>query len=150
MSLFPVQSFLLLSILIGGGIVTARPSAIAQAMEPDNAIKQPMTLRADIQQANSITGVVTALGNVQIDYPARQIQATSAQAQYFSRERRIVLTGNVYVLQQGNSLRADNVTYLIDENRFVALPMEDRQVESIILIPETPEDDSTTGSKAFP
>jgi lipopolysaccharide export system protein LptA len=95
-----------------------------------------LTLRSDVQEANSKTGVITARGNVQINYPARQIQATSAQAQYFSRERRIVLSGNVYVLQQGNSLRGETVTYLIDEGKFLALPDAPKQVESIYLVPE--------------
>lgn len=98
--------------------------------------RRALTLRADIQQANARTGVVTARGNVQLSYPARQIQATATQAQYFSRERRIVLSGNVYVLQEGNSLRADTITYLIDEGRFVAMPNNDQQVEAIILIPD--------------
>ena len=99
--------------------------------------RRALTLRADVQQANARTGVITARGNVQLNYPARQIQATAAQAQYFSREHRIVLSGNVYVLQEGNSLRAETVTYLIDEGRFVALPLAKQQVESIILVPDT-------------
>jgi lipopolysaccharide export system protein LptA len=115
----------LMSVLVSG-----RNAATAQTDQQARSL----TLRADIQEANAKTGVVTARGNVQILYPARQIQATSAQAQYFSRERRIVLTGNVYVLQQGNSLRGENVTYLIDEGRFVALPIAPRQVESIYLV----------------
>ena len=97
-----------------------------------------ITLRADIQEANARTGVLTARGNVQILYPARNIQATAAQAQYFSRERRIVLSGNVYVLQEGNSLRGETVTYLIDEGRFVALPQaQGQQVEAIYIVPES-------------
>ena len=96
--------------------------------------RQSLTLRADVQQANAKTGVVTARGNVQLSYPARRIQATAFQAQYFSRERRIVLSGNVYVLQDGNSLQAETITYLIDEGRFVALPQDQQQVETIILI----------------
>lgn len=94
----------------------------------------PLTVRSDIQEANSETGVITARGNVQVYYPARQIQATSAQAQYFSRERRLVLTGNVYVLQEGNSMRAETMTYLIDEGRFIATPEPTEQVESIYLV----------------
>jgi lipopolysaccharide export system protein LptA len=95
-----------------------------------------LTLRADVQEANAQTGIVTARGNVQINYPARQIQATAAQAQYFSRERRIVLSGNVYVLQKGNSIRAETVTYLIDEGRFTAIPKAEAQVESTYIVPE--------------
>jgi lipopolysaccharide export system protein LptA len=109
-----------------------------------------LTLRADIQEANSKTGVVTARGNVQINYPARQIQATSAQAQYFSRERRIVLSGNVYVLQQGNSLRGETITYLIDEGRFVALPQSKQQVESTYIITEPSPSPTTEAAPASP
>ncbi|WP_421655103.1 LptA/OstA family protein [Leptothermofonsia sp. ETS-13] len=104
--------------------------------EAQTTQSRAMTLRSDVQEANAKTGVVTARGNVQINYPARQIQATAAQAQYFSRERRIVLSGNVYVLQEGNSMRGETITYLIDEGRFVALPQPPKQVESIYLVPE--------------
>jgi lipopolysaccharide export system protein LptA len=93
-----------------------------------------LTVRSDIQEANSETGVITARGNVYINYPARDIQATSAQAQYFSKERRLVLSGNVYVLQEGNSMRAETMTYLIDEGRFIATPETSQQVESIYLV----------------
>ncbi|MDJ0743979.1 MAG: LptA/OstA family protein [Xenococcaceae cyanobacterium MO_167.B27] len=95
-----------------------------------------ITIRSDLQEANSETGIITARGNVQINYPARQIQATAAQAQYYSRERRLVLTGNVYVIQEGNSMRAETMTYLVDERKFIATPKSDRQVESTYLITE--------------
>jgi len=109
------------------------PAAYSQ-----NSQNRAITLRADIQEANARTGVLTARGNVQVLYPARNIQATAAQAQYFSRERRIVLSGNVYVLQEGNSLRGETVTYLIDEGRFVALPQsQGEQVEAIYIVPES-------------
>lgn len=93
-----------------------------------------ITLQSDIQESNSETGIITARGNVKINYPARQIQATAAQAQYFSRERRLIMTGNVYVLQQGNSMRAETMTYLVDEGRFIATPQGDRQVESSYIV----------------
>lgn len=118
---------------IAVAIVPAPRTPTVEAQTPPG---QALTLRSDVQEANAKTGVVTARGNVQINYPARQIQATAAQALYFSRERRIELSGNVYVLQQGNSLRGERVVYLIDEGRFVALPREDKQVESIYLVPD--------------
>ncbi len=116
--------------------------ALALIYGPVNAQtppKNPLTVRSDVQEANSETGVVTARGNVQIYYPARKMQATSAQAQYFSRERRLVLTGNVYVLQDGNSMRAETMTYLIDEGRFIATPQQTQQVESIYLLEDEEE-----------
>lgn len=93
-----------------------------------------LTINSDVQEANSKTGVFTARGNVQIYYPARQIQATAAQAQYFTKERKIILSGDVYVLQQGNSIKGEQVTYLIDEGRFVATPQANKQVESIYIV----------------
>lgn len=125
------------SVLAWGAIAISfdRQNAQAQAPQASNTL----TVRSDIQEANSETGVITARGNVQINYPSRNLQATSAQAQYFRNERRLVLTGNVYVLQNGNSMRAESMTYLIDEGRFVATPKKDRQVESIYLVNESPQ-----------
>jgi len=110
----------------------------------------PLTLRANSTEANARTGVVVAKGNVQINYPARQIQATSAQAIYYSNERRIVLSGDVYVLQQGNSLRGETITYLVDEGRFVALPQPNKQVEAIYLIEAPPAPTTPTPANPAP
>lgn len=123
--------------LLGATILV---SLIFWALEPSSSLAQSspspgsITLKSDIQESNSETGIITARGNVKINYPARQIQATAAQAQYYSRERRLILTGNVYVIQEGNSMRAESMTYLIDEGRFIATPQSDRQVESTYII----------------
>lgn len=136
-------------LLLSGGLAT---SSKAQS---GGAIK----LRADVQEADANTGIITARGNVKIDYPEEAISATSAQAQYYSRERRIVLTGNVFVQQEANTLQAEVVTYLIDEGRFVATPDGDEQVESIYVLPEStdeptsapqPEESSSTPLPALP
>jgi lipopolysaccharide export system protein LptA len=125
--------------MLAVAVAVERPTGLPFLEQPAQAqdtASRAMTLRSDVQEANAKTGVVTARGNVQINYPARKIQATAAQAQYFSRERRIVLSGNVYVLQEGNSMRGETITYLLDEGRFVALPQPSKQVESIYLVPE--------------
>lgn len=123
--------------LIGASLVIGTLST-AFALVPAKAQTDgsgAITLRADVQEANSNTGIVTARGNVRIDYPSRQITATSAQAQYYSRERRIVLNGNVFIQQEGNTIQAETVTYLIDEGRFVATPDAEEQVESVYILP---------------
>lgn len=142
--------------LVSAIVATPWQSAKSQAPGDNRAL----SIRADVQEANAKTGVLTARGNVQVYYPARQIQATAAQGQYFSRERRIVLSGNVYVLQQGNSIRGETVTYLIDEGRFIVLPQANKQVESIYTVaspnsptqspsaPATPPLNSKPASKA--
>lgn len=134
LSRLSVKALALLMMLPAAGLFMLAGKTTAQNQPA--MLDRPLTLRSDIQEADAKTGVVTARGNVQIDYPARQIQATAAQAQYFSKERRIVLSGDVYVLQEGNSLRGETIVYLIDEGRFIALPKDNRQVESIYLVPE--------------
>jgi lipopolysaccharide export system protein LptA len=114
------------------------PTQVQTATAQASGDNRPLTIRSDVQEYNANTEVITARGNVQMLYPARQLQATAAQAQYFNRERRIDFSGNVYILQQGvNSMRAERVTYLIDEGRFVALPQANRQVESTYMVNDT-------------
>lgn len=100
------------------------------------ADSRPLTIRSDVQEYDAKTQVATARGRVQMDYPARGIKATAAQAQLFNRERRIVLSGRVFVYQQGgNSIQGERVVYLIDEGRFIAEPKDQNtQVESIYIV----------------
>ncbi|MEM1169463.1 MAG: LptA/OstA family protein [Cyanobacteria bacterium P01_H01_bin.35] len=133
---------LILPLAIVNSITYPTPAQINPSQPSRNRNSSgSLTVRSDIQEADARTGVVTARGNVQINYPARQIQATAAQAQYFSRERRIVLSGNVFILQEGNTIRGETVTYLIDEGRFIALPQLQGQVESIYVVPAGQEGD---------
>lgn len=120
---------------------TSSPSQTSsERTSPDRAV----TLLADVQEANAKTGILTATGNVQIFYPLKGITATAMQAQYFSRERRMVLTGNVLVTQMGgNSIRGERVTYLLDEERFIVAPKDNEQVRSVYVIPE---DETETAS----
>lgn len=126
------RSLKIFSTTIASVLIVVLTPLCLQAQSPTQ--QGEITLRSDIQESNSQTGIITAKGNVKIDYPARQIQATAAQAQYYSRERRLVLTGDVYVIQEGNSMRAETLTYLLDEERFIATPQSDRQVESTYII----------------
>ncbi|WP_299405791.1 LptA/OstA family protein [Acaryochloris sp. IP29b_bin.148] len=110
-------------ILLGLGAIFLNP------LQAQNQ-RQSLTLRADIQRANAKTGVITAAGNVQIIYPEHQLKATATKAQYFSRERRILLEGDVLVEHAGNNLEADKITYLIDEGRFEAQADDSKAVET--------------------
>ena len=97
-----------------------------------------ITIESDTQSADNITGVVTAVGNVRIVYPARGMVATSRQAQYFSRESMLVLSGDVDVVQDdGNSIRAERVTYNLDEERALANPIPGQQVQSTLLLKQS-------------
>ena len=90
-----------------------------------------ITIESDLQSADNGTGVITASGNVRLVHAGRGLVATSRQAQYFTEEDRIVLSGDVDVIQaDGNQLRADRFTYLLDEGRAIASPVPGQQVFS--------------------
>ena len=90
-----------------------------------------ITIESDLQSADNNTGVITASGNVRLVHAGRGLVATSRQAQYFTEEDRIVLSGDVDVIQaDGNQLRADRFTYLLDEGRAIASPVPGQQVFS--------------------
>lgn len=99
-----------------------------------------ITIESDTQSADNLTGVVTAIGNVRIVYPSRGMVATARQAQYFSKEGRLILSGDVDVTQKGgNALRAERVIYLLEEERAEADPAPGQQVFSqMVLRPKGP------------
>jgi lipopolysaccharide export system protein LptA len=99
-----------------------------------------VTIESDSQQADNQTGVVTATGNVRITYPDRGMVATSRQAQYFSKEGRLVLSGDVDVIDdQGQRIRAERLVYNLDQERIVAQPSPGKQVTSKLrlTVPQT-------------
>jgi len=95
-----------------------------------------LTIRADVQEVNALTGIITASGNVQIAYPAQNLVATAQRATYFSREQRVILEGGVNVTQNSNRLQAESITYLIPEGTIQAKPAIGQQVETIYVFPE--------------
>lgn len=129
--------FWTISVVLAIAPILAPSIAKSQTPSPSQDAGQSLTINSDIQEADSKSGIFTARGNVQIFYPARQIQATAAQAQYYQKERKIVLSGNVNVLQQGNSLKGESITYLIDPGRFIATPKANQQVRSTYVVNDT-------------
>ena len=73
-------------------------SAEVQAADPSS--DGLITIESDLQSADNVTGVVTASGNVRLVHADRGVVATSRQAQYFTKEARIVLSGDVDVVQE--------------------------------------------------
>lgn len=106
-----------------------------------------VTIESDLQKADNLTGVVTATGNVRILYPDRRVVATARQAQYFSKEGRVVLSGDVDIRQDnGNSIRAERIVYVVERERILADPAPGEQV--IIRYYLNPTDRAVLGSQA--
>lgn len=124
---------LLASIAISSPITLPIQPVPVQAQQPN---PQGLTIQADTQEANSKTQVVTARGNVRLNYPSRKVQARANLAQYFIKQKRILLTGNVSIDQDGNTLVGESVIYLIEEGKFIANPKVNQQVRSNYIVPE--------------
>jgi lipopolysaccharide export system protein LptA len=120
-------------ILFGSSIVVPIQPALVHAQQPN---AKGLSIQADTQEANSKTEVVTARGNVRLNYPSRQVRASANLAQYFIKQKRIVLSGNVTIVQEGNTIEGESVIYLIDEGKFVANPKVKQQVRSNYILPE--------------
>lgn len=107
------------------------PSSPPAASTVPAATNGLVTIESDMQQGDNQTGVVTATGNVRITYPDRGMVATSRQAQYFTKEGRLVLSGDVDVIDsQGQRIRAERLVYNLDQERLVAQPSPGQQVKS--------------------
>ena len=139
---------------------TAAPEAANQA-GPTAAPAQPapharvstglVTIESDQQRADQLTGVITATGNVRIVYPDERVVATARQAQYFSKENRVVLSGDVDIVQEGgNLIRAERVVYLVDGERLIAIPPSGQQVFSRVRIPQKPATSAAAPAAATP
>ena len=146
------------SLALLAAVLGFTPSVFAQVSPTPAAPATParvstglVTIESDLQRADQLTGVVTATGNVRIVYPDERVVATARQAQYFSKENRVVLSGDVDIVQEGgNLIRAERVVYLVDGERLIAIPPEGQQVFSRLKIQQqqTPPVSATTPAAA--
>jgi lipopolysaccharide export system protein LptA len=115
--------------------IQQKPTPAKPATQTAQPNPQGLVIQADIQEANSKSEVVTARGNVRLNYPSRKVQASANLAQYYIKQKRIVLTGNVIINQNGNTLEGESVIYLIEEGKFIANPKTKQQVISNYVLP---------------
>lgn len=97
--------------------------------------ERALIIKADSQEANSNTGIITAKGNVSITYPVEDVTARSQKATYYVQEQRILLEGSVTITQRENKLQAEKVTYLLTDGTIQADPAGGQQVESVYILP---------------
>ncbi len=125
--------WLLLPLVAVGSTIALPPQTALVQAQPQG---QGLSIQADTQEANSKSEVVTARGNVRINYPSRRVQARANLANYYIKQKRIVLTGNVLIVQDGNTLEGESVIYLIEEGKFTANPKVKQQVRTNYILPD--------------
>ncbi len=89
--------------------------AIGAGANAQTSKEQSFTITADTQEEDNVTGDVIARGNVSIAYPSAQIQGTATEVRYIKAKRQVVLTGDVQLVQRGQSLQGEKVTCFIEE-----------------------------------
>ncbi len=137
---WPLVALIALTIAGASQAQTVAPPKPPEASVPAERVSTLttglVTIESDLQRADNKTGVITATGNVRIVYPDQRVVATARQAQYFSQEGRVILSGDVDIVQtDGNAMRAERVIYDVNSERLVAQPSADQQVFSKVRIP---------------
>lgn len=148
---------------VHGAPATAQRQAYPLAPQPSQVVPQPapqrvstptsglVTIESDLQRADNKTGVITATGNVRIVYPDQKVVATARQAQYFSQEGRVILSGDVDIVQtDGHAMRAERVIYDVNTERLLAQPPTGKQVFSKVRIPAASGEKAATTIPASP
>lgn len=148
----PLGRLSLAAVILAFGLAQAVPGRTQeQPAAPARVSTGLVTIESDQQRADQLTGVVTATGNVRIVYPDERVVATARQAQYFSKENRVVLSGDVDIVQEGgNLIRAERVVYLVDGERLIAIPPAGQQVFSRLKIQQQPQAQPQTPPAAAP
>jgi lipopolysaccharide assembly outer membrane protein LptD (OstA) len=104
---------LVLSFLLPATLTTATSlSLIINSVGAQELDTQPSAATLMNQTTAPVADVYIWEGNVKLDFKAAKINATADKAEVFPKERKIVLTGNVKILQNGRIQEADTVTYL--------------------------------------
>lgn len=86
----------------------------AQQVDTETSATTPVN-----QTTQPVADVYIWQGNVKFDFKAAKINATADKAEVFPKERKVVLTGNVKILQNGKIQQADTVTYVFKyEDKF--------------------------------
>ena len=77
-------------------------------------------IESDIQFTDSQSGVFTAKGNVNINFPLKNIFAKSDHLKYYNTDKTLLLKGNVTLIREGiNTLNANQVVYSLEDDKLL-------------------------------
>jgi lipopolysaccharide export system protein LptA len=103
-------SFLLPSVLVHMIVLaTIANSVCAQTTENQVPIPAPQATPKTKSDA------ITWQGNVEFKYEPQKITATSDKAEYFQSERKVVLSGNVKIFQEGKMQEVETATFFVTD-----------------------------------
>lgn len=103
-------SFLLPAVLTYIVILSANVNSVYAETLENQPTANPVLLPA----TNPINDVITWLGDIEFKYEPQKIIATAEKAEYFQSEKKVVLTGNVKILQAGKTQELETATFFIE------------------------------------
>ena len=107
---------IVLSFLLPATLTTVTSlSLIINSVGAQQLDTQPSATTPIKQTTQPVADVYIWQGNVKFDFKAAKINATADKAEVFPKERKVVLTGNVRILQNGKIQEIDTVTYLFKQ-----------------------------------
>ena len=103
---------ILLSFLLPATLTTVT-SLSAISVGAQQIDTQPSATTPIKQTTAPVADVYIWQGNVKFDFKAAKINAIADKAEVFPKERKVVLSGNVKILQNGKTQQVNKVTYLL-------------------------------------
>ena len=92
-------------------------------------------IESDIQRSLDISSSFLATGNVKFSFSEKDIKGTSEMAKFLSQDRLLFMQGNVRVENNdGSTLYAEKLFFLIDNDQLIANPNLNNQVELRIIL----------------
>jgi lipopolysaccharide export system protein LptA len=90
-------------------------ATIANSVYAQMSENQKPILPATQVTPKKTSDVIAWQGNVEFKYEPQKIIATSDKAEYFQSERKVVLSGNVKISQEGKVQEAETATFFVTD-----------------------------------
>ncbi len=105
------------AVVFAGNVEASQEGVVIRADEMTVFYARPAAGGGNVELDSQRVSKLRARGNVRIS--KENYTATGDALEYFSEERRVVLTGNTTVLQDNNKISGDRIILYIDEGRSV-------------------------------
>lgn len=117
---------------LGGSIFRARGNVVSTLA---TIAAMPISVRADVQQYDTPTGLISASGNVTVKFNDTVITSGKAlvRMEAGGQAQRVVFIGGSHLVQQGTDIRAERITVTMANNNLVA----EGNVKTIVAVPDS-------------
>jgi lipopolysaccharide export system protein LptA len=104
----------------------------------------PFYIRSDIQEFDHKNQVVSASGNVHVDYKGSKASSTLANVRMRDngRAERVIFSGGAHIHKEASEINGEKITIMVDSGNLIA----ERNVHTRVDLPKQPATASTLGT----